>query len=130
MDYYFGNFKDVKIEEVQVRGSRDAYIQWLITRQHGNEKYAVRHFIIKPKGIIAHHKHKYTETLVILKGKGKVCANGDAREVKYGDFVFINSDVPHELINENDEDFEFICIISYEDDMRITPLQDNCGKHA
>jgi len=40
------------------------------------------HFIIKPKGMIPSHKHKNTETLVILKGKGKVCVNNQIGKYK------------------------------------------------
>jgi|GEM_PF-199494 Uncharacterized conserved protein, contains double-stranded beta-helix domain len=129
MDYFFGNFKDVEAQTFHiVRGAINTYIQWLVRKEHGNEKYAVRRFIIKPKGMIPSHKHKNTETLVILKGKGKVCVNNQIREVQSGDFVFINSNIPHALENEYDEDFEFICIISYEDDMSIQLLESICGK--
>lgn len=129
MDYLFGNLKEVKIEQVKVpKGSKDAYIQWLVTKDIGNEKFAVRHFVIKPNGIITHHRHKYTEVLVILKGACRICVNNFVKEVHEGDFVFINSYIPHELKNESNEDFEFICIISYEDDMSIETLQGSCGK--
>jgi len=129
MDYCFGNFKDVEVKPFQtIRGCIDTHVQWLVSKEHGNEKYAVRHFIIKPNGMVTYHKHKYTETLVILKGKGKVCVNNQIREVQSGDFVFINSNIPHALENEYDEDFEFICIISYEDDMSIQPLGGFCGE--
>jgi quercetin dioxygenase-like cupin family protein len=50
------------------------------------------------------------------------------REIQSGDFVFINSNIPHALKNEYDEDLEFICIISYEDDMSIQPLEGFCGE--
>jgi quercetin dioxygenase-like cupin family protein len=54
--------------------------------------------------------------------------NNYVREVQSGDFVFINSNIPHAIKNEYDEDFEFICIISYEDDMSIQPLEGFCGE--
>lgn len=126
MEYYLDNIENIKIEPVTIKGSYNAFIQWLITKEIGSNKYAVRHFIIKPKGIIAHHKHKYSETLFIIKGTGKVCINGITKEVNKGDFIFINSNIPHQIRNDGTEDFEFICVISYEDDMNIVPIDVPC----
>ncbi|PSN90113.1 hypothetical protein B9Q03_07620 [Candidatus Marsarchaeota G2 archaeon OSP_D] len=126
MDIYFGHRKDVEVQPVSVSGSRDAFIQWLTTKEIGSLRYALRKFTIKPHGLIAMHTHKYEETLYILSGRGIVCAGEAKRTVGPDDYVYIGGSVPHALMNESDKDFEFLCIIPYIDDMRIESLQTTC----
>jgi|ECHnycMinimDraft_1075156.scaffolds.fasta_scaffold00262_10 quercetin dioxygenase-like cupin family protein len=119
MEYLIGSIEEVEESEVKRPRSKGTYIKWLITREQGSMKYAVRKFAIRPGGFISHHYHKYVETLVFLKGEGEVCIKGEKRGVRKGDFAFINSGVPHSLYNHSKEDLEFLCVISYEEDMKI-----------
>ncbi|EZQ12038.1 cupin [Candidatus Acidianus copahuensis] len=124
MDYHISNISKVDRGEVQIKGSKGSYIQWLITREHGAE-YAVRKFTLDPKGIIPMHTHKYQETVIITKGKCKVCVGDKVFNLKEGDYIFINSQVKHAILNE-EESLEFFCIINYTDDMSIKPLDEDC----
>jgi quercetin dioxygenase-like cupin family protein len=126
VDYYFGNKDQVKQEEVKVKGSKGAYIQWLVTKDVGSSRYAVRRFTVKPGGLIAHHIHKYEEAVYIISGSTEVCVGREKRSMKRGDFVFIKGDVPHSFMNRGEEDLEFICVIPYIEDMSITPLDWQC----
>ncbi|WP_420809446.1 cupin domain-containing protein [Acidianus sulfidivorans] len=124
MDFYLSNIKDVKKEEVPIKGSKGAYIQWLITKDKGAE-YAVRKFSLLPNGIIPMHIHKYQETVIITKGKCKVCVGDITYEMKEGDYIFIDSNIKHAFINYNN-DLEFFCVINYTDDMSIHTLDEEC----
>ena len=124
MEFFLSNVQEVKKQEVPIKGSKDAYIQWLVTKDQGAE-YAVRRFTLKPHGIIPMHIHKYQETVIIVKGKCKVCVADKVYEMKEGDYIFINSNVKHAFIN-GDEDLEFFCIINYTDDMSIKTLNEDC----
>ncbi|WP_338598402.1 cupin domain-containing protein [Sulfolobus tengchongensis] len=126
MEYYVSNISEVKKEPVQVKGSKGAYIQWLITREKGAH-YAVRKFTLEPNGIIPMHLHKYQETVVIVKGKCKVCVANNSYELKEGDYIFIDGGVKHSIINDNNDQLEFFCIIDYTDDMSIQAIDEKCG---
>jgi quercetin dioxygenase-like cupin family protein len=80
---YVGNVSNVPQQDVSslLKGTRGFYVQWLVTRDNGSFKYAVRRFVVKPNGYMPLHNHKYTEAA------------------------------------------EFICVISYEDDMTLKPLE-------
>lgn len=67
MDFHISKISQVPQSEVKIRGSRDAFIQWLVTSDHGAH-YAVRKFTLLPHGRIGMHLHKYQETVVITKG--------------------------------------------------------------
>ncbi len=125
MDYFTGNIKDTPSSEVKIGKSENTFIQWLITKDYGTS-YALRRFLVKPKGKIQMHYHEYYESLYIIKGKCKVCVGNDVKNLNPGDFIFINSKVKHAIINDGDEDLEFLCVINYTDDMSIIPLDEEC----
>ena len=124
MDFHISRISQVPRSEVKIKGSRDAFIQWLVTSDHGAH-YAVRKFTLLPHGRIGMHVHKYQETVVITKGKCAVCVGDQVYELHDGDFIFINGGVKHGFQNK-DEHLEFFCIIDYTDDMSITLLEDDC----
>jgi quercetin dioxygenase-like cupin family protein len=126
MDYFFNKVDNVEWKPVTIPGSKDAFIKWLVTKDHGSLSYAVRKFWVKKGGIIAKHYHKYTETVVITKGKAKICAGDKVQVLGPNGYVFINSFVPHYIESIGDEDLEFFCIISYEDDMSILEYKGEC----
>ena len=124
MDYHFSNTQKVEKQPVAIKGSKGAYIQWLVTKNEGAH-YAVRRFTLDPHGIIPMHYHKYQETVIIVKGKCKVCVADKQFEMKEGDYIFIDADVKHAFVN-GDEPLEFFCIIDYPDDMTIHTVDEKC----
>lgn len=126
VDAFFARIEDVEAQPVNVEGSYGAFIQWLTTDKHGSTKYALRRFTIRPGGRIAMHRHKYEETVYVLSGRGVVCAGEAKRSVGPGEYVYIAGGVPHALENPGGEDFVFLCIIPYVDDMRIERVERAC----
>ncbi|BAB66023.1 cupin domain-containing protein [Sulfurisphaera tokodaii] len=124
MDYYLSNISKVEKQKVPIKGSKGAYIQWLVTKNEGAH-YAVRRFTLEPNGVIPMHTHKYQETVVIVKGKCKVCVADKTYELKDGDYIFIDGGVKHAFVNY-DKELEFFCIIDYPDDMSIQTIDEKC----
>ncbi|MDG7040325.1 MAG: cupin domain-containing protein [Nitrososphaerota archaeon] len=124
MNHYLANISEVKKEPVPVKGERGAYIQWLITKKNGAH-YAVRRFTLEPNGIIPMHTHNYQETVIITNGKCKVCVADRVYELNENDYVFIDGQVKHAILNHG-ELLEFLCIIDYPDDMSIQVINEEC----
>ncbi|WP_291764636.1 cupin domain-containing protein [Caldivirga sp. UBA161] len=122
---HVGNWVNVPQQDVSslLKGTKGFYVQWLVAKEHGSVKYAVRRFVVKPGGYMPLHNHKYTEAVVILKGKLRIRGNGVLYDLGPGSFFFTGPYEPHSLENIGDEDAEFICVISYEDDMSLKPLE-------
>ncbi len=125
MPVIVNNINNVPAEDVSklLRGTRGFYVQWLITKDHGSYKFAVRRFVVKPGGVMPLHNHKYVEAVIILRGKLRIRSGGDVYELGPGDFFFTGPYEPHAIENVGDEEAEFICVISYEDDMSLIPLE-------
>ncbi len=108
---HVGHVDEVKREEVKMEGTSGTYIQWLISREQGAENYAMRLFTIKPGGKIARHSHPWEHEIFVLSGRGRIGAGEQEVEVREGNFLYIEPDVPHWYVNDGDENFKFLCII-------------------
>jgi quercetin dioxygenase-like cupin family protein len=69
---------------------------------------------IKPGCSIGQHTHTGDfETYYILKGEGKYIDNGEEKRVYAGDVTLTLDTEGHELINDTNEDLEFIALVLY-----------------
>ncbi len=118
-----GSSSDVPEQDVStlLPGTIGVTVRWLVTSSDGSSKLALRKFHVKPHGVMPYHKHKYVEAVYIVKGKLKVTVNGVTRELGPGDYFFTAPFEPHSIENPYEDDAEFVCAISYEDDMHLYP---------
>ncbi len=72
MEYFESNIKDIRPEEVSIKGTKNATVQWLITNKQG-ANYFVRKFAVEPYGLISMHFHGYQKTMIITKGSCTLC---------------------------------------------------------
>jgi len=110
---YTNNIKNVKVEDVDMEGARNAKIQWLITKDHGAQNFAMRRFILEKDAVIPKHQHPWEHEIFVLSGSGIVGAGNEEKELGPGDFAFIPPDVPHWYRKTSKDDWIFICIIPY-----------------
>ncbi len=101
----------IPTEPVEMEGAKDAFIQWLISKDDGAPRFAMRRFIIRPGGSIPKHAHWYEHEIYVLKGRGIVGVEDREYEVTAGSVLFVPPEIPHWYKNIGDEDWEFICII-------------------
>ncbi|MCD6474369.1 MAG: cupin domain-containing protein [Thermoplasmata archaeon] len=112
---YHNNINNVKKEKVEMEGAVGAWIQWLITKERGAANYAMRLFTIEPDGKIPRHQHPWEHEIFVLEGTGIIGCCEEEKEVKEGDFLYIEPDVPHWYRNNGDKPWKFLCIIPYKD---------------
>lgn len=124
--HVIGNKDQVPLREVPIEGSKEAYIQWLIDKDKGSSRYAVRRFLIRPSGRIALHLHDYEEAVYILRGSCTVCSGDERIRMKQGDYIYISGGEPHAFINDGYEELEFLCVIPYVKDMTIKTVEGDC----
>jgi len=72
----------------------------------------MRHFDIKPGGIIPLHSHDEEHEIFVLEGEAKVLGDMEGLVAKKDDVVFVPSNIPHGYDNtEGTQSFRFICVI-------------------
>jgi quercetin dioxygenase-like cupin family protein len=108
---YVVNYKERESTKVDMAGSKDTTVRWLISNRTGAINYAMRLFEIAPGGIVPLHNHIEEHEIFILNGKAKLLGDIEGY-AKKDDVVFVPPNVPHGYDNtEGTETFRFICVI-------------------
>ncbi len=105
------HLRQVPQEKVELKGTKDAYIQWLISDKDGAPNFAMRRFVVKAGGYTPYHHHPYEHEVLVLSGRGQVIIGDKNYEVSEGFVVFVPPDVMHQFRNIGESDLEFICVI-------------------
>ncbi len=72
----------------------------------------MRHFDIRPGGIIPLHSHPEEHEIFVLEGEAKVLGDIEGLVAKKDDVIFVPSNLPHGYDNtEGSKSFRFICVI-------------------
>lgn len=107
MEKIVKKFFEVPEEKVEIEGVKNAFIRWLIK----GPNFHLRYFRIEKGGYSPKHSHNYEHEIFFLKGKGKVYINGEEFIVEENFFVFVPPNKEHQIINTQEGDLEFLCII-------------------
>jgi quercetin dioxygenase-like cupin family protein len=107
------HYSEVIPEEVTMYGSTNTTIQWLVTKEDGAPRFALRRFVVKSEGVIPLHDHLIEHEIFILSGCGTVFTENETYEVSSGDVLFIPPEEPHGYKCEGNEPLVFLCIIPY-----------------
>ena len=102
----------VKKEVVTGYGSTGTTIQWLISKEEGAPRFAMRLFSLEPNANIGIHNHPEEHEIYILNGECDLIAeNGTRTRVKANDVIYVPPDEPHGYENVGSKELKFICVI-------------------
>ena len=111
------NINDIKIEKLNV--GKDTYKQILISNEEA-PNFAMRKFIIEPRGSMPMHTNSVEHEQYILNGSAKVNIDGQTYLVKKDDIVFIPNGAEHNYKTIGNQNFEFLCLVpNLEDKINI-----------
>jgi len=106
-----GEVEATKAEE----GAFGLKVRWLVTRDTGAERFAMRLFEMAQDGFSPFHSHPWEHEVYILQGSGVVVGSDGERAFKTGTVVFIAPDEKHQFKNTGSETVKFLCMIPYRD---------------
>lgn len=89
--------------------------QALITAEEA-PNFALRRFIMEPSGGMPAHTNTVEHEQYVLRGRARVGIGERIFEVQAGDAVFIPEGVPHWYEADENEGFEFLCIVPNRED--------------
>ncbi len=73
------------------------------------------------------HTNTVEHEQFVLRGSASISIRGEVFSVKAGDVVFIPEGAAHWYVNNGDEDFEFLCLVSNKKDVaKMVEGQNNC----
>lgn len=82
-----------------------------IGKDDGAPNFCMRLFTIGPEGHTPRHSHTWEHEIFIHAGKGQVYQDGRWTEVTTGTVIFIPGNEEHQLRNDGNDDFTFLCLI-------------------
>lgn len=87
-------------------------LQWLITKNDGARRYAMRLFTVQPGGKMPVHTHADTEhEMFVIDGEADMTDGQQTTRVRAHDAIFVDIGQPHGLTNPTSAPFRFICVI-------------------
>ncbi len=104
----------ISIDDVQeevVEGANATTIRWLIDEKVGAKNFAMRYFVIRKGGNTPLHVHDWEHEIFVVKGEGYVFDGKNKVKIAEGDAVFIEPNEVHQIINEDCDSLEIICLI-------------------
>ncbi len=73
--------------------------------------FALRRFVMEPGGGMPNHTNTVEHEQYIIRGSAEVGIGDKVYQVKQGDVVFIPEGIPHWYKADQEEGFEFLCMI-------------------
>ena len=107
------HYTDVKAEEVDVEGAKEAKIRWLITKKDGAKNFTMRLFDVESGGCTPLHQHDWEHEVFIVSGSGELRNKESKDAFTQGDVIFVPPMEWHQFVNTGDELLQFICVIPY-----------------
>ncbi|MHA1873194.1 MAG: cupin domain-containing protein [Candidatus Heimdallarchaeaceae archaeon] len=108
-------FEEVEKKNVDDYGSTGTTIRWLISKEDGAPRFAMRRFEIESKGQIGLHHHPQEHEIYFLQGTCVVFNEEEEIEVKANDVLYVPPNEPHGYKNIGSEKVVFLCVIPYLD---------------
>ena len=103
---------DVKTEAVTSYDSTGTTIQWLISKEQGAPRFAMRLFTLEPGAVIGMHGHPEEHEIYILQGECDLIAeDGTRTKVTATDAIYMPPEEMHGYENISSERLKFICVI-------------------
>jgi len=103
------NYKEVELKEE--KSAKGTGIRWLLSDRDGETEMAMRVIEIAPGGQTPDHSHPWEHQVFVLKGRGRVSAEGETRSFGPGAAIFIGPGEHHTFHNDSDAAMEFVCMI-------------------
>ena len=102
------------VESNHIPKTNGANIQVLSPKEE--KDFIVRKITLQKDGMMPNHINKIAHQQVALKGSAKVVIGDTVHEAKAGDYLYIPAGIPHYYEACNGEDYEFLCMITTQED--------------
>ena len=104
------------IDEIPEEGINRSYkpgvsIRYLILEEFGAPNFEMRYFELEKGMVTSLDLHEFEHEIFIIKGRGKLLLEGKEHGLHPHDAVLIEGNEQHQLSQEGDEPFGFLCIV-------------------
>lgn len=111
--------EDIPGMPMQMEGVKGVSMRMMVGRADGAPNFAMRHFTVEPGGHTPHHSHDYEHEVFIVEGAGRVEEDGQFKDIRAGDVIFVQPNTVHQFVNTGKAAMKFLCLV---------PVTFDCGK--
>ncbi|PJB78029.1 MAG: cupin [Acidobacteria bacterium CG_4_9_14_3_um_filter_49_7] len=104
-------YTELKPEKVEMEGTVNTTIRWLIAEKEGASNFFMRLFEVEPGGHTPFHSHPGEHEIFILDGKGNLNSESGPKSLLPGTFAFVPGGEKHQFENTGSQPLKFLCII-------------------
>jgi quercetin dioxygenase-like cupin family protein len=104
---------------MQMEGVKGVCMRLMVGRADGAPNFAMRHFTVEPGGHTPRHSHNYEHEVYIVGGTGRVEHDGEFRDIRTGDVLFVEPNKVHQFVNTGAQPLQFLCLV---------PVTFDCGQ--
>jgi quercetin dioxygenase-like cupin family protein len=108
---YKTNINEIPEEGINRSYKSGVSIRYLILEEFGAPNFEMRYFELEKGMVTSLDLHEFEHEIFILKGKGKLFLEGKEYDLRPHDAVLIEGNEQHQLRQEGDEPFGFLCIV-------------------
>jgi quercetin dioxygenase-like cupin family protein len=107
----------INIDEIPESGINRSYregvaIRYLIVEEFGAPHFEMRYFELEKGTSTSRESHEPEHEIFIVRGRGKLFLEGEEHPLRPGDAVLIEPNEEHQLIQEGEGPFGFLCLVS------------------
>lgn len=113
------NIDEVERTPVAMPGVKDASMAVMVGRADAAPNFAMRQFEVVSGGHTPRHSHNYEHEVFIVSGTGTVFLEGEDRDVRAGDVVYVPAEEEHQFRANGDDPLRFLCMV---------PMNRDCGE--
>lgn len=91
-------------------GAAKVKVKYLVSKSAGARNFHLTYYSVEKGGHTPLDKHVNEHEVFVMKGRGRVIGTGEEHKLTSGDVIYIRSNETHQLVNDEDEPFEFLCV--------------------
>jgi quercetin dioxygenase-like cupin family protein len=104
-------YEQVELQKVEMPGSKDCQVRWLIGARDGAPNFAMRQFEVAAGGFTPKHSHPFEHEVFVLEGEGTILEGDTVHPIRAGDIIYVAPDEIHQFRNANEAPLKFLCLV-------------------
>jgi quercetin dioxygenase-like cupin family protein len=121
------HYEQVDSKVVDMPGSKDCKVRWLIGTPEGAPNFSLRQFEVAPGGYTPKHFHDYEHEIFVLEGRGEVIEDNTPHNLAPGDVVLVKPNEIHQFKNTGTAPMKFLCLIPNSALTKTITVAPECG---
>lgn len=108
---YTKKLSDQNPDPVAMDEASGVSMSWLLDKTRNAPNFAMRFFKIDPGGHTPRHSHDWEHEVFVVKGNGKLWAEGKWTPIEQGSFALVIPNEEHQFAASETMELQFLCLV-------------------